>query len=57
MQRSKEECKKDTGEMKGVTTTSLGLDKTKVDGDIAKICLLQPSAVVMLTWWIYKDRE
>jgi len=27
MQRSKEECEKDTGEMKGVTTTALDLVK------------------------------
>ena len=38
MQRSKEECEKDTGEMKGVTTTALDLVKKKrVDGHIAKI--------------------
>jgi len=38
MQRSKEECEKDTGEMKGVTTTALDLVKKKrVDGHTAKI--------------------
>jgi len=47
MQRSKEECEKDTGEMKGVTTTALDLVKKKrVDGHIAKIWLFQASAVI-----------